>query len=350
VATVVVTGGYRKLRPFHLAVCLFVLWNIVSVFWSVNVDLTVIRLQTYIQLVALVLILWDLYRTPAALKAGLQAYVLGAYVSVGSTVYSYLTGTGAFYLRYAATGFDPNDIGLILAFGIPVAWYLTSAEGDSEKGYLLRVINYAYLPAATFAILLTASRGTLIATLPAFLFVLGSLSRLKPFVRVLVFMATIWVLFTVQALVPQSSFQRLATTRTSITEHDLGGRTNVWREGIAIFSEHPLLGVGSGAFEAAAVKTGKGAHNVFLSVLTEVGLIGLILFATILAMTVHQAMRQPKWTARLWLTVLMIWGIGAFFLHLEDNKQTWLFLSLPIVGAGVSVQRDESRLTRKVSC
>jgi len=64
-------------------------------------------------------------------------------------------------------------------------------------------------------------------------------------------------------------------------------------------------------------------------------------------MAVYQAMDQPKWAARLWLTILMIWGIGASFLHLEDNKQTWLFLSMVIVSAGVSVQTDESRLHSK---
>ena len=347
VATVVVTGHYRKLRPFHLVVGLFVLWNIVTVFWSVDADETILRFQTYFQLVGLVLILWDLYRTRAAVNAGLQAYVLGAYVSVGSTVYDYLTGSGFSPTRYAAEGFNPNNIGLILALGIPVAWHLALAEADSKKDYVLKVLNYTYLPAATFAILLTASRGTLIATVPAFLFVLGSLTRLKPFARVSIFMATIWALFAVQTMVPQSSFERLATIGTSIAERDLGGRVPVWREGIAIFSAHPFLGIGSGTFQGAAVKTRHGAHNVFISVLVETGMIGFILFAIILAMTVYHAVRHTKWAARLWLTVLMIWGIGASSGHLEHKKHTWLFLSLVIVSAGVSVQRNESRLRSK---
>ncbi len=347
VATVVVTGRYRKLSPFHLGVGLFFLWNMVSAFWSVDVDVTINSVRTYFQLLGLVFVLWDLYRTPVALKAGLQAYVLGAYVSVGSTVYNYFTGIHhSSSARYAAAGFNPNNIGFILALGIPVAWYLASAGGDSKKDYVRRVLNYAYLPAATFAILLTASRGALIATVPAFVFVLGSLTRLKPFARVLIIMATIWALFTVQALVPQSSFQRLATIGTSIAEGDFGGRVDIWREGIAIFSAHPLLGIGSGAYDAA-VKSRKSAHNAFLSVLVEVGMIGFILFATILAMTVYQAMRQPKYTARLWLTVLMIWGIAALATHSEGKKYTWLFLSLVIVSAGVSVQRDESRRQSK---
>ena len=289
VVTVVVTGRFRKLRRFHLVICLFVLWNIVSALWSVNVEESMIRIQSYLQQIGLVLILWDLYTTPAALKAGMQAYVLGAYVSVGNTVYNYLTGSEV--SRYTATGFNPNAIGFILALGIPVAWYLALAECDSKKDYMLKVLNYTYFPAATFAILLTASRGTLIAIVPAFFFVLWSLTRIKPFVRVLIFITTIWALFTLQTLIPQSSFQRLGTMSTVISSgeiHDI--RADIWREGIAIFSEHPLLGVGSGAFETAARKTKMPPHNTFLSVLVEVGLIGFILFTIILAMTVKKVL------------------------------------------------------------
>jgi len=341
VVTVVVTGRLRKPRPFHLAVYLFVLWNVVSVFWSVDVAKTVTSILTYFQLAGLVFVLWDLYTSPAALKAGLQAYVLGAYVSIGSTVVNYLTAKEATYLRYAATGFNPNDIGLMLALGIPVAWHLAISGSNSKKIHGLRLVNYAYIPAAILAILLTASRGTLVAALPAFLFVLGSLTRLNPFLRVLILAALISALFALQPLVPQSSLQRLATTGTSITEGDIGDRVDIWREGLAVFSEHPLLGIGSGAFRTA-VKSGMVAHSVFLSVLVEVGMIGFILFVIILAIAAYQAMHQPKWLFRFWLTVLLVWAIGASVHTWEHRKPTWLFLSLVIVSAGLSARRDES--------
>jgi O-antigen ligase len=343
VVTVVVTGGFRRPHPFHLVVYLFVLWNIVSAFWSFDVERTVDRILTYFQLTGLVFILWDLYTTPTALKAGLQAYVLGACVSIGSTVVNYLTGKEESYLRYAATGFNANDLGLTLALGIPVAWHLATSESDSKMTQVLRLVNYAYIPAAMLAILLTASRGSLVAAVPAFLFVLGSLTRLNLFLRVLILVALISALFALQPLVPPSSFQRLGTAGTSIAEGDLGGRVDIWREGIAVFSEHPLFGIGSGAFHTA-VESGKSPHNSFLSVLAEVGMIGFVLFVIILAMTAYQAMHQPKWDARFWLTVLLVWAVGASVHAWEQRKPTWLFLGLAVVGAGLSARRDESRL------
>ena len=336
VLTVVVTGEFRKPQPFHVAVYLFVLWNLLSAIWSVDIDRTVDYVLTYFQLAILIFILWDLYTTPEALKAGLQAYVLGAYVAIGSTIANYLTGVERGYLRYSATGFNPNDLGLMLALGIPVAWHLAISEGSGRRADLLQLVNYAYLPAATLAILLTGSRGAIVAALPAFIYVLGSLLRLRLFSRILIGTALVGSLLAVQSLAPQSSFNRLATIGTSVAESDLGGRVDIWSQGIDIFSENSLLGIGGGAFRAI-IESGKAPHNSFLSVLVEVGIIGFALFAIILAIVVYQAVRQLRLDSSLWLAILSVWALGAFSLGWVQRKPTWLFLSLAVASAAMSM-------------
>jgi len=344
VGALVVTGRFRKPHQFHMAVFVFVLWNTGSVFWSFSVEETVERIETYFQLAGLVLLLWDLYTTPAALNAGLQAYVLGAHVAVGSTVYNYLAGKEAFAYsggRYTGAGLNAGDLALILTLGLPVAWHLTTSAGNGIKSYILKPVNYAYIPVALFAILLTAARMALFAAIPAVLFVLGTSARVKPLLRILISVVSIGALFALQPYVPQSSRDRLTTTSASIAERDLGGRAAIWRESIAVFSEDPLLGVGSGAL-STTIESGSVAHNTFLSVLAELGMIGFLLFAVMLAVAVYQAIRQPKWHSRLWLTVLTVWLIGVSAQTWEHRKPTWLFLSLVVVGAGLSTQRDES--------
>ena len=326
-------AGFRKPHPFHVVMFVFILWNIASFYWSVQGDDTVQRIKTYVQVGILAWILWDLYTTPKALKAGLQAYVLGAYVSIGSTIFNYLKGETYNYLRYSATGFNPNDLGLILALGIPVAWYLTVSKTNGRKAQALRLVNFAYVPAAILAILLTASRGSLIAALPALLFLVGSLTRLKLYQRVLLFAALTGSLFALLPLVPQSSFQRLGTTGTSIAEADLNSRVDIWREGIGVSSEHPIVGIGSGAYRAA-VESGHVAHNSFLSVLVEVGMIGFVLFAAISAIAVYEAMHQPRRDSIFWFTVLLVWALGVSVHSWEHQKTTWLFLSLVVISAG----------------
>jgi O-antigen ligase len=203
-------------------------------------------------------------------------------------------------------------------------------------------VNYAYIPAAIFAISLTATRFAMLAILPAFLFGIGTFGRLKPLSRVLIFVILTAALFALPSLIPQSSLQRLATTADEISTGDLSGRAAIWQQGLAVFVEHPLLGIGRSAFPTA-VESGRSAHNSFLVVLVELGMIGSLLFGIILAMTVSHAIHQPKWDARFWLTILLVWAVGNLAMSWAHKKPTWLFLSLVVVAANVSVQPVQSK-------
>ena len=92
---------------------------------------------------------------------------------------------------------------------------------------------------------------------------------------------------------------------------------------------------------------GKVAHSPFLSVLVEVGLIRFALFGITLTIVVIQGLGQPKWDSSFWLTVLLVWALTASFMSWEQRKQTWLFLSLVIVSAVLSVRGDEFSLRTK---
>lgn len=349
VATVVSAGELRKPRPIHLVVFLFVLWNGVSIFWSLDIGKTLERTMTYVQLAFFFLILWDIYTTPAALRAALQSYVLGAFVGIMSVGANYAAGIEESYGRFSATGFGSNELAFHLVLGIPVAWYLivsTSSDYSKKIRLALNLLNYVYIPAAVWVVFLTASRAGMLAIVPALLFMLGSLGRIKLPKRFLFFAALITCLYALPFLVPQSSIQRLLATGTQIVGGDKL-RIDIWREGIFIFSAHPLVGVGSGAFKAAAIETGKTPHNVALSLLGELGIIGFSLFAIILAMIVYHAIYQPKLNSRLWITILIIWLVVNSTHNMEYRKATWLFWGLIISSASLYVRRDES--TRSVT-
>src|SRR5512135_3717064 len=65
--TALVEGRVRRLSVFHAAVFLFVIWNVMSVFWTAGLAETTMRIRTYVQLFILILIIWNLYCTPSAL-------------------------------------------------------------------------------------------------------------------------------------------------------------------------------------------------------------------------------------------------------------------------------------------
>lgn len=346
--TVVFTGRIRKLGAFHIMVGLFVLWNAFSVFWSDGPNRTFSHAKTWAQMLLMIFILWDLYTSRSSLLAGLQAYILGGYVAAGSALYNFFTGNAYYtnYQRFSPGETNPDGFGFIMALGIPVAWYLAGSLNAGGLSRFWRFINYAYIPAALLGIALSGTRTALLASVVGMAFGLASLTRLRLVARIAIFVllasAILLLLPYVESL---KSFQRLGTTGTELTSGDLNNRTNNWREGLASFEQHPLLGVGGNMYRSVNSLTksneGKVSHNSYLSVLVELGLIGFIIFMMILGITFVQAWRQPKWQSWFWLTVLAVWGMGAFTLTWEARKSTWLFLSFIILSAAISNRQEE---------
>src|SRR5512136_2264608 len=85
--TILSEGRFRKFHIFHAFVLLFILWNVLSYIWTVDAAWTIFRIKTLGQMFLLTLIVWELYKKPSDLTAALQAYVLGSYVCIASSIY-----------------------------------------------------------------------------------------------------------------------------------------------------------------------------------------------------------------------------------------------------------------------
>ena len=329
VATILLEGRFRKPHLFHVLVLLFFLWNFVSLFWSLDIESTIQRIKTYSQIFLLMLIFWEVFQKPDNLMAGLQAYIYGAYVLIASTIYNYINGNVAvaYEGRYSATGVNAVDLTMILMMGLPIAMQLFFAAGQENKGRILKLINLAYIPSSIFAIILTGSRTSLIAIIPFGIYLFAT-QQIKFDRKILVFGILLISLLALLPFIPQTVITRLGTVGASIEAGDLGGRGDLWREGIAAFAQHPILGVGGGAINYAI---GAAVHNTFISVATETGLIGFVLFLSILGLVVYKVSRLPRRTSELWLAIFMTWAIGVLSLSWEFRKVTWIILSFAII-------------------
>jgi O-antigen ligase len=102
----------------------------------------------------------------------------------------------------------------------------------------------------------------------------------------------------------------------------------VWAEAARIIREHPLLGIGAGAFREAAVGANKVGHNFVLSLLAEVGIIGFGLFMAVLVTALLPIRRLDPLLRRMWLALFSAWLLAALLHNWEYRKQTWLFIGL----------------------
>lgn len=332
--TISIEGRFRKPHLFHFLFLLFVLWNFLTVYWSVDTSSTVQRLSTYSQIFLFVLVFWEVFQKPGELKAGLQAYVFGGYVLVVGTIYNYVNGivAVAYQGRYSAPGVNANDLALILILGLPIAMHLFLAAGHGKWNMVLKFMNLAYMPMAVFSVILTGTRTSLIAIIPFALYV-AAVPQIRLQGRILIFVGLLVLLLASLPFIPESLLSRLSTFGSSVTEGDIGGRVALWREAIAILARHPILGIGSGTLLPTI---GAVAHNTYVSVVTETGLMGFVLFLSTLAIAVYQAMRAPEKSAIFWIAVLMTWAIGVLSLSWEFKKVTWLVLGFMVIAGSLS--------------
>jgi len=100
--------------------------------------------------------------------------------------------------------------------------------------------------------------------------------------------------------------------------------------GVKVFAEHPILGVGAGAFRFAVeplLGLAAAPHNVFLSIAVELGLPGLAIWLLFVVLSCIGVLRLPFPERQLWLVVLMVLALGFFSLNFEWRKTSWLMLA-----------------------
>ncbi len=342
VAAVLLEGGVRSLKPFHICFLLFILWNAASIFWTIDEDATLERISTWFQLGILVILIWDLLTNRTLLKTGMQAFVAGALVAACGIIFNFINSTEFVYGRYSAGGQHAVNLGLMMAIGLPMAWYLI-LDNQIEDRFLkwFKWLNILFFPIVGIAIALTGSRGAMIAAFPAIIFILSTASRLPLWAKLASAIAACGGIYVALLIVPESLFRRLGSAYTELqTGGSLTGRTQIWSDATNRFLDNPILGVGSNAFKSIS-EHGLVVHNSFLSVFVETGILGGLLFLTTIALALLTVLSLPKLESRLWLAVFFAWFLGASALTFEHQKTTWLVLAL-MAAAMVLAQRNRA--------
>jgi O-antigen ligase len=324
--------NWRRPNAVLLFAGLFVGWAAASWVWSMDPSATARRVRTFIELVAMMWLIWQFCRTAGRQRNLLQAYVFGAVAASAIAFWRYFHNQQTYYLRYAASGFDPNDFGLVLALAIPPALYLAIREHAA-----LRWLYLAIVPTLIAAVLLTASRASLIATFVALSFAVLAWREADRTVRVVSLVLVAALALSLVRFAPAAQRKRLATIPNEITRGTLHDRTRIWKTGLKVLKQHPILGIGSGAYPKAVEPwLGKPkiagfqyvAHNTFLSVLVECGIVGFAIYAVLFGTIGMFILAMRPLERALWLVVLAAWAVGVFTLTWEHYKPTWLILSL----------------------
>lgn len=332
---VAIDGRMRALKGAHAAPVLFVLWSALTLRWSLDAEATISKAGTLLQLIGMAWLIWEFCATERHVIRLMQAYVFGTFYAGANALARYLVAHQTYYLRYAADGFDPNDFALTLALSIPMS-YCLAIRAKGPKAW----IYWAQLGLTAFSVLLSASRSGFLATCVAASIVPLTFAYTRRRQKLMIAVGALTAALCLAAMVPASSWQRLGTIGSEVRSGSLNDRGSIWRAGLEVFEEHWLAGVGSGAYPRS-VEPVLGwparwlivAHNTFLSVLVETGLVGFALFAVFLALEVRAVWKLQGPSRMVWAVVLMVWFAGVNTLTWEIRKPTWLIFGLILAHA-----------------
>lgn len=178
---------------------------------------------------------------------------------------------------------NPIFLGRAAADGLIIAVYLLLA------GTVLRyrLFALALLPALAVALVASGSRGPvvgLIVGVTALLVCLARSRRIRRRIPILVLAIVAGVLLASQ-VVPGAAIDRsFAILSSSGSGVETNGRSDLWGLASHSIARHPLLGIGTGGFEAINPEE-RYPHNLLLESAVELGVVGLLMVLAVIAST-----------------------------------------------------------------
>lgn len=330
VAAISLFKSGRRIRPndFIFLVLAFGGWVTVSTFWSITPSDSWHRVPTMLQLVIMVLITWEFAHTRRRVRGLMMAWICGCVLVATIIVVAWAAGVSQ--TRYTAPGTHPGDQAYAMLIGIPMAWYL----GMRTYRAGLMVAYRLFVPLACLATVLTASRAALLSMAVALLIIPLTAPRLTTRARMALGVALLgcgvagWLLITSAS----GPIRRLSTTSSEISSGTLDHRTTLWSIAFRLIAQHPILGLGTGGSKAAVggiFTQDRGLHDTYLSVATELGLIGLGLFLLILLAASYRALTRLTGLEQRFAWVLTAIFVVALVPRQNDyDKTTWAILAL----------------------
>jgi O-antigen ligase len=330
---------------FTFILVLFLGWAVVSALWAENPGQALDTSSRYFQNMILFLIVYTAVRERKHATWVAWAWLAGATFATVPAMLNPPTYEDDLTVRISGTIGDPNELAALLVAGTVFAGVLTAITKEAA----LRVAAGSAVVLFLAGIFYTVSRGGLVALFVALIAacLMAGRWRGRTVVVTALGLMTVVIYF--------ASFAGLDARDRVTTVEGGSGRTDIWKVGWRMVEDEPIHGIGSGNFPISSIHyllepgvlerdefiidTPKVAHNTYLQILAELGIVGLALFLTIIGFAISCAVKAARWFGNHGDTqmelvargmVVALVGILAadFFISEQFGKQLWLLLGL----------------------
>jgi putative inorganic carbon (hco3(-)) transporter len=307
-----------------------------SLLWAADASQTMYQLQRLAQVAVFLAVAYTAASTRRSFHLIIAAFLLA---SVVTSIYSMASGS---YIAGDRLGglFDPNYYAAELIPAVVIAFFLLL----TARRALLRVALLAVIGVDLAAFALTQSRGGIIGIAVSCAVAVAFAGRARP--RVVVGVLLFCALSAAYVLVFSPS--HLSDSSGS------SGRSDEWRIALRMIRDHPVQGVGLGNYQIVEPAYAKEtinlhhvkfvvqdrlvAHNSYLELGAELGIVGALLFVSILLIALRRAVvatwrferahDELEWFARGLVAGAAGMFTAYFFLSAQYEKQLWLVIAL----------------------
>ncbi len=334
----------RSLFSEHrgLVVCAvsLLVWSLLSSAWAQSPSTALAGAGRWAQDLLLLPIVYTGLTQVKHVRWMIAAFIAGALLAVA---YGIATGKTGSYSRLASALDDPEETAAVLVAGAALALALGATAGSR----LRRGAGYAAALAALIGLAATGSRGGLVALGAALIAAVVVAGRWRRQVASVAAVGAVVVVGWFVLLAPSDTVGHISNLQT--------GRTTLWTVASRAIESNPVVGVGGDNFALTSsnyiVQPGvtndalqvvidpKVAHNIFLEIWADLGIVGLILFSALVLASLRCALKAIKSFERSGrrgeeilsraLVVTLVAMIAAdFFMSSLYSKQLFLLLAL----------------------
>ena len=231
-----------------------------------------------------------------------------------------------------------------------------------EKQALKKFIALVMLGIMLYVTLHTYSRGAyLVLAIDALLIFFTTNKRFNPLIPAVL----IGILFVVFSLLPPT-YQNRFTSLFVVTEENgiyqdtsLRGRSSEMLTGLAMFAEHPILGVGAGNYKSSYQQyaqligiefraEARDPHSLYVQLLAETGILGtaaFLLMVYFLFDALNKACKAAERVPRLaewlpWIIALRLailsYLLTSMFLHNAYIRYLWILVAMALTGIQIT--------------
>ncbi len=350
-----------RFGPFMMSIFAFVAWSGLSLFYASDTGEALERLGTLAQLAVAALMISSVLDSPRRIRQILWAVVI--WMAVGTVIGFVNFNLG---VTKVLTGPEENRNGFALFLDIAIICAFLLQQQTSSRIARL-VLMFGLIPMFLLALAFTLSRAGWISLLVGVGLVWMRAASERRFLPVVAMMAILCVIIP---FLPEAFWNRAGTILPSMKERTdtFGQRVDLWGLGLEMIQKHPVLGVGIGNFIPMSARyargglrtSANGAHNSYVQVAAETGLIGLVLFLWIHALALRSAARAIRQGAALGLRELRLGGIAvevgilvmmvmALSGSMEGTKLVWVFLGMANSLGAISARLEIRRAAEEAS-